>query len=239
MRQLCALFLCLLAAPAMAQDDGWNWSVTPYLWIASLDGSAESEETNPTSRSDTSSDYNFFALENLEAAGFITLKANRGKWTIQGDAMYLKFADQFEPLPDGSDLALRAWVFEVDALYKPERFDHLQFLAGVRSLEMNLKAQLAGNTLGVGSRQWVDPVVGAVYSRPISDRWFFTVRGDLGGFGISSDMTVNAFGVVGFNTSQNTSLLFGYRYTTYDFEEPDFTADLTAAGYLLAFQFRW
>ena len=118
---------------------------------------------------------------------------------------------------------LRAWVFEVDALYKPERFDHLQFLAGVRSLEMNLKAQLAGNTLGVGSRQWVDPVVGAVYSRPISDRWFFTVRGDLGGFGISSDMTVNAFGVVGFNTSQNTSLLFGYRYTTYDFEEPDFT----------------
>jgi hypothetical protein len=68
------------------------------------------------------------------------------------------------------------------------------------------------------SKAWVDPFVGFRGRCQLWENWYLTGRGDIGGFGVSSDLTWNAYGAVGLDLTKKTSLELGYRYLQLDYQ---------------------
>jgi len=60
------------------------------------------------------------------------------------------------------------------------------------------------------SEYWVDPVIGARWTLPLSESWSFRLRGDLGGFGIGSHFTTA--GELGFLYAINDFMELDLRY---------------------------
>ena len=74
---------------AEPESDQWQFTVTPYLWLATIKGTTGSTADPAAS----SINYNFLSLDNLDSAFFIAASASRGRWTIQTDIMFLNFSD--------------------------------------------------------------------------------------------------------------------------------------------------
>ena len=58
-----------------------------------------------------------------------------------------------------------------------------------------------------------------------------TLRGDLGGFGISSDTAVNAEAEFRYQMSKTFSIKFGYRYLKVKFDDENFLYDISLDGF--------
>ena len=69
------------------------------------------------------------------------------------------------------------------------------------------------------SVDWLDPLVGLSYERPLGERWRFALRGDVGGFGVGSELTWHALTKFTFQQSDRFSWHIGYRAIAYDYEE--------------------
>ena len=69
-----------------------------------------------------------------------------------------------------------------------------------------------------GQQEWLDPVFGLSLQYRINDKWFFNALGDIGGFGLGSKLTWQAFAAVGYNWTSSWSTALGYRalYTDYE-----------------------
>ena len=93
---------------------------------------------------------------------------------------------------------------------------------------------------------WLDPIVGAKAIFPIAERWHAELNGDIGGFGVSSDLTWSATAVVGYDFEMfgtPASVLLGYRVIGWDYTEgsgnPEFVWDLFQHGVILGLDLRF
>ena len=93
---------------------------------------------------------------------------------------------------------------------------------GFRAYDLSMSADSAGGAappLGFSSsEQWIDPIVGARVSAPLSGRWYASGYGDLGGFGIgdASNLNWQVTGTVGYRFNERWSMLAGYRHFRVD-----------------------
>jgi hypothetical protein len=102
------------------------------------------------------------------------------------------------------------------------------------------------NNLGVrlsGDQDWVDPIVGVRYAYSFSDKWALRLYGDIGGFGVSSDVTWQGLGLIDFQPWRNVAIVAGYRaiYTDYQSGSGNnqFSYDATAHGPVIGIDIRW
>lgn len=96
---------CLLsvstAGIAESGDGGWEFLLTPYLWLPALDGSAhvkrsgvrlpDGSRVGPVSLEVSTSPDSY--LSNLNMAFMIMGEARKGRWSIYTDALYTSFGD--------------------------------------------------------------------------------------------------------------------------------------------------
>ena len=235
------LGFCLMAAavPARADDnpaDAWEFSVTPYLWLAAINGSAGADdvdfpELNP--------DYSFFALDNLDIAGFISAEARKGRWSLIADAFYVSYSDRFTLGPLSAEAKVSGNSVEFSGVYRPASIDHIGLIAGLRTVSLELDLALNPGPAARERETWVDPLVGIRFNYPLGPRWGLVARGDIGGFGIGSERDLNVLVGATMALSPRSSLAFSYRYLAVDFDEPDFQVDLRVTGYLVGWQFRF
>ncbi len=80
------------------------------------------------------------------------------------------------------------------------------------------------------NKQWVDPIIGARAQYNFNDRWFVAGNADIGGFGVSSDLTWSIEAAVGYNFTRNVSAELGYRYLYTDYSDGGFVYDMAEAG---------
>ncbi len=64
-----------------------------------------------------------------------------------------------------------------------------------------------------------------------------TLRGDIGGFGVSSELATNLSAVFGYRLTDATTLRFGYRVLQMDFEDDQFVLDAIVQGYAIGVSF--
>ena len=57
------------------------------------------------------------------------------------------------------------------------------------------------------------------------------LRGDIGGFGIESDIAVNAEAMFRYQMNNTFSIKFGYRYLKVKFDDSDFLYDISLDGF--------
>jgi hypothetical protein len=94
-----------------------------------------------------------------------------------------------------------------------------------------LKASISGPLGGTvhltdqGKKDWVDPFVGGRLFWNLSDQWMFGFRGDLGGFGITSDFSANLDTSIRYRFTDWLNLNIGYRGLYMNHEEGSFKFD--------------
>lgn len=80
------------------------------------------------------------------------------------------------------------------------------------------------------SKAWVDPFVGFRGRYDLNDQLYLTGRGDIGGFGVSSDSAWNVYGAFGIDVSERTCVELGYRYYLVDYERGGLNYDVATKG---------
>lgn len=81
-----------------------------------------------------------------------------------------------------------------------------------------------------GSKTWTDPLIGLRGQWNINDKWFLAGKGDIGGFGVGSDLAWSLQGTVGYNFTESVSAEIGYRYLHTDYDNGRLTYDVAQAG---------
>jgi hypothetical protein len=239
-----AAFAPHASRPAAAQDaysTGWQFAVTPYAWLAGIEGRTRVSglEGNLDTKSGS-------FLESLDFAGMLTIEARRGEWALLADFVYLDLStDRTSPGPLGSAATIELKGTVVSAgisrtILGEESFS-LDALAGLRYIGIRdeIGLQVGGLTRSVSeTRDWVDPIIGVRGRIDLGTHWFLPYYVDVGGFGLASDLTWQAAGGVGYRFGFGDARL-GYRYLSYDFEDGSFVYDIDVAGPTLGVTFRF
>lgn len=221
---------------AKEKNDTFRFELTPYLWAASIKGTTATggDESPPAD-----SDYNFFALDNLDGVASATFTAHKNQWGLLFDFLYVAYEDTFkEATPLQVTPRLEGTIIEFAGAYAPASIDNLEFIAGLRQQDITVSLALL-NRKPEQSVSWIDPFAGAIYSLPLKDNFYMTLRGDLGGFGIESELAVNAEAMFRYQMGNTFSLKFGYRYLKVKFDEDVFLYDISLDGFLFGLGIRF
>lgn len=229
-----------LVASASVQAEGWKHEFAPYLWGAAMDGTAGIGGVT------ADVDVSFGdILDQLEMGFMGTYRATKDRYLLNFDAIYMGLGTTVRG-PQGqlkADIDMDQTALEADAGY--EAVDNLVVFGGLRYVDLSGKVAAQG-PLGVersghGGADWIDPVIGVLYTVPFNDEWSSTLRGDIGGFGIGSDFSWQIAATLRWQMSPTIGVVGAYRYIAMDYESGKnanyFKYDVASSGPALGMVF--
>lgn len=228
--------------PQTSADPGWEFSVAPYFFLASLDGTVGVVGQ----RAEVSASFRDL-FRNLDFAAMGQFEARKGNWSILGDAMYMSLSGKrVTPSRFFSDIdvEVKETILEPAVAYRVMKSEKgsIDLLGGVRIWHVKTHLTFQPRILPLvdveGSKNWADPIVGARGVANLSPRVFLLGRFDAGGFGVGSDFTGQAFGGAGFQVKPRVALIGGYRYLRADYVNEGFIFKTTMSGIMLGAKFR-
>lgn len=239
--------IALLATPAAAQSpsaDAWSFTISPYVWFSGLGG----EVTAPQGSESFSADFgDIFGTMKFAAMGLA--EARRGNFSLVVDTMYLNL-QQGVPVPGHgaySGGSARTQSAEISAIGLYTVLDssagRIELGGGVRGwwfdTELRLDpGHLPGRTLS-SSTSWADPVISARGVLRLSDRLSLTAYGDIGGFGVGSQFTWQAFGTVDYQVTESISVSAGFRWIHIDYDKGRADISLDMGGPIIGASVRF
>jgi len=241
-----ALAAMIAASPAFAQDAGWDYRTTVYLWLPGISSTVETPKG--TAEADVSAGDALSALD----MGFMgSVAAQNGPWVLWGDLVYTDLSAT-NPTPHGlafSEVTTKSRMTAVTlyALYdvNPAPEVQLAFGAGVRAFDMSLETTLSGGVGGAGgnftqsgSDSWLVPVLAAQAFAPINDRWYVTGVADWGKTGNDNE-TWQVYAGVGYRINENWSTQLGYRYMDLSKDIDNSKVELGMGGVLLGMTYEF
>jgi hypothetical protein len=255
------LLTALAAGPARAGDadpppepgftaEPFVLQITPYLWAASIDGDVSPFKRAPTVHFEKSfSDI----LGDLNMAGFVNLWARSGRLVLSGDLMAVDTLESrvvgslpvIGPTPGvEADVDTRMLVGTLLGGYRvyDSRDLTLDLLAGLRGFHLS-NAVTLDTPRGSVSRSidygWVDPVVSARAFQSFGEELSVMLQGDVGGFGVGSQLTWQLLGTVNWAFDERVSVSAGYKILAVDYENDGFLFDATLSGPVLGATWRF
>lgn len=232
-----ALPLTLVAAsPAAAQV-----TVTPYFWAAGMKGDVAPVPGLPTVETDASfSD----VVDELQLGLASSFEIRGGLWAFVGDVSYVdtgQSADLKTPTSgfDSAGLDSKSLMSTLAISYRVVDGEgaSLDVLGGARinwaDNDVRLMRPDGSSVKANDTETWADPVIGAKGVVWLSPRWSLTGYGDVGGFGVSSDLTWQALASVNYHFSDGLALTAGYRYYAIDYDHDGFVFDVAEYGPLV------
>ena len=217
------------------ESSAWEFRAEPYAWLTALNGSTTAAGVT------TNVDAGFEDIaEVLKFAAALQLEARKDRWGFLFDGFYANLGNSGNAPAlsnDRVDLGFKQFLGEFDVLYRVSETSnsYLDLYAGARYNRLDLDVRVSGvnNFSDSDSKDWVDPIIGVRSQWNINDRWYLAGKGDLGGFTITSRITYNLLGVVGYNFTDKISSEIGYRYFDTDYTDGGFGYDIAQAGLFL------
>jgi len=231
------VFTLVMSTPLMAGDSepkDWQWRLAPlYLWGVNIDGDQTIGRTTVPLELKFGDIFN--NLEAVFTANFEGLY--KDKWGVLIDFSYIDIEGNQGPLT----VKFKNTLAEIDALYRLASGEHsFDLLAGLRYTDQETSITPTPINL---SPDWTDPIVGGRWWWDFADGWAFIARGDIGGFGVGSDFTWQALGLVEWQPFRNVSFIAGYRGLYQDYEEGAgptlFKYKATLHGPMLGLNIKW
>lgn len=247
-----SVVLAALALPAMAQEstDGWQYELTPYVWGAGMSGTIKVNNKPEAGLAVEQSFSDVFKM--LEFALMGSFEARNGRYGLLADAVYFKVSDEgsvtgplgFVSLDANAEITQQ--MYSLGGAYRlMEGGSPLDVVGGLRYTSVRWDVAIAASEPIVATRRfrknndWIDPYIGVRLQHPLDDHWSLVGYADIGGFGIGSDLALQA--LTGVNYAFKSTLIgkFGLRYTSADYKSDDFKYDMSNAGFYLGLGFRW
>lgn len=235
-----AAALILPATGAFAADTNqWSFSVSPYLWVATIDLTTSLPSSPPG--------VDHFETR-ISAGAMLAAQARYKSIGLFVDATWLRL--ETEPLNPGPAFSggnlqsdfLHTTVALTYTLPLRGKF-HAEVLTGARIWYVNEDIKYDSGTLPgfktSGDRTWADPIIGMDLRYDISQRWFAIGKGIVGGFGVSTEFASEVFAGVGYRFNEWSSATIGYRYLHEDYDRNNFEFSLDANGILLGISFHF
>lgn len=224
----------IIPSAPVAAEDSWQYSVTPYAWLAGISGDIGYNGFSPQNI-DVPIDT---ILDNLDLSAYFSFEANKGDWGYFVDFQYLKMSgDTSTPLGQGTlDLSLEQFKLETGVQYRVYHTEqttvHLYGAVQYTYMDTNFKRSggMLPNIKAGQSQDWFDPAIGVKMIHHFSSQWYIKALGEVGGFGISSDLTWQLAGGIGYDINDCWSLTAGYRHQAVDYENDGFVFDAETSG---------
>lgn len=208
----------MMTATALAQDASSEWRQTVYVYGMGVNIDGEAQIGPVTVDVDKSISDVFDALKFGAMAQY---RIENGTWSFAADATYMSLGDRGTG-PQGivgarintDQLTVMGTVGRrvsprVEALFSLAYFD----------LSADLRVGAAGQTVSASrDADWVDPLIGLNYKSQLDEKWLLSLRGDIGGFGVGSDLTLHGWATLVRQQTPTFSWYLGYRYISYDYE---------------------
>jgi len=210
----------------------WNFNLRPYFFLSGISGSVTVPPTFPMNSRFGD------LLKHVKLGAFINFTAQKGQWGASGDFQYINLYGEGSGFLDVS-LDLKNIIGEVDVFYQPDTAPTLRFLVGVRAYSVKQTITIEGIELPAASTVVVDPILGAYGSWKLGDRWDFELRGDIGGYGISSEFTYQLMALFHCEITESLAIPFGYRVLGYQIKQDEILMDMRMAGMVLGLDIRF
>lgn len=227
--------------PEPADAERWQVGATAYLWAASLDGDASLAGV------DVNVDVPFSdVLEDLSVGMMGTVVARRGAYGFYVSPFFTRVAATAStPIGDvrtrndttflgfGGLYRLLDWQPADGTGVRPQRIQ-VDAIAGARLVDLRLELNgRRGLPKADETETWIDPIIGLGANAKLTRRWELFAEGDVGGFGVGSDLTWQTFGGLGYRfdwPGEGSHLRAGYRLLSLDYEDGGFEWDVTYSG---------
>ncbi len=240
-------------------DTGWQFMVTPYLWMVNLKGEAQigwREYNGNVVPITVPIDIGFSDIwDNLQFAGSLHFEAKYNDWGGIFDVTYIQTKQVQRDVvypnegPGTMDVKLGLTVVDLLGTYRVQQTDvgSIDVLLGARYTDWNPELTAAyGDTteaLDAGG-SWTDPIVGVRLHTDLTNKWYGSFRIEIGGFGMGSDFTWGLHLISGYRLTKMIDLNLGYRTIGIDWHSEGSgvdakTLDLTESGFLLGVGFRF
>ena len=239
----CATVVTAQSSPSSnPSPDDWEFYVTPHGFFARLDGTVGA--VGQTAQVNASFSDIF---RNLDFAAMGAFEARKRNWFVAVDAMYMSLSGKKvtpSPLFSDIDVEVKETIIDPHVGYRVLKAERgsIDLLAGARFWHVKSHLTFQPRILPLvdveESKNWVDPIVGARGTAGLSPRVFLTGKFDMGGFGINSDFTGQAFGGVGFQLKPRVALIGGYRYLRVDYVNEGFVFKTAMSGIALGARFK-
>jgi len=217
------LLLAASAAPALAADnssDEWKFNADIYLYATPLSVELPNGIKDEKSFSDL--------LKNLNMTFMGRLGAQRGKWSLSTDLIYLDASDKIEqqllPALELREIGLKSWIVSPKVgyeIYRNEKFS-ASLDVGMRYLWVKVPLQFRTSAplpedrfTESGSDSHYDAVVGMTGNYQINDKWYAA-----GGFDVGtgdSDYVWQAAALFGYRF-ERLDVVAGYRYMYWELD---------------------
>ena len=246
------LLILAAASNVRAADDdpnAWHLTFTPYLWTAGIDGDVTVKGVN------AQPDASFLDL--LDETDTLVgleghLELSRGRFGVYTDFFYIRTTVD-DAGRTGVDVTTRMWFTEFGVQYRlidttMDRVPGLTFdlYGGGRYSSIELDLDTRGAASVNQHVDWIDPLVGGRLGVHFSEHWFVLVMGDVGGFGVGSDLAWSATGLLGYRwtgAGVEWAILAGYRALAQDYSTGSgihrFRWDTTMHGPVLGLSMRF
>lgn len=139
--------------------------------------------------------------------------------------------------------------WEISGLYRVTPWLELGLGALVNSLNAGLdltRKEIGGGTNNITeskTKTWVDPMLVARVKSNASEKFNYQFRGEIGGFGIGSDLAWQIQAYLGYRFSKLFEMTGGYRIISLDYKSGDgldrFMYDVDISGPVLRFDFNF
>jgi opacity protein-like surface antigen len=225
--------------PSSQTVNVWSFDIVPYLWLAGYDGTFGMPELPaevPTTHSDTS-----FSTH-ISATAMLAGQVRYHDFGLFLDGAWLQLettGQSGSALYSGTEIKSDIAYGTLALTYRLPAMEKLQtdVFAGARTWHISNEIEfLAGQAPGFtadGSVTWSDPILGAKLRYDLTHHWFGSILGDVGGFGVGSDISWNVFGGLGYQFTSWFAATLGYRYMHVDYDKEGFLMNVNIQGFLL------
>jgi hypothetical protein len=223
-------------------DSDWRVGTSMYIWTTRLDGEMAFRGTT------VPVDVPFNKVfENLKFTFMGLVEVGKGRWSFMSDIFYAKLEPSTSNQLATFDSQIEQFIGNFAVFYRivetpTTRFDTY---AGARVNWMQTEVDIQGkgpfgiNFSESGEKTWVDPIIGVRLHQDLTDKFFLRALADIGGFGVSSDITWQAMASLGYRISDKSSVGLGYRALGTDYTSGTTTYDVISHGLLLGFEYKF
>ncbi len=227
--------LALLAAAVPVRAEGWDWSVSPYLWAAGIDG------TISTAILDVDFATDFDDIVNvLEGGIIVSVEAQSGHNLLFSDIVSLALDNDEVTSTIGGPLAADIDTLILQGGYGRALSEDFWVEVGGRYWNFDTRFDPATAASVENSSNWLDVFAGIRSDSKLGENWTFRVRANVGAGESDLSLEVNAAFLRRFGNGDTLSL--GARALDIDHSEGGSQPsdhNVRFAGLAIGYTFGW